>query len=76
MEIKCECLYCGHVFLKHVYYMVEDLSSLNIMCERDRERNKGGCGSRNIKFWRVKTRDVFGYSYVSPEKKRGKPDLY
>ena len=70
VDLKCECLYCGHVFLKRIYYAVEDPSALGIKCE------KVGCNDRNIRILPQHKRDVFGYSYVPPEKKRGKPDLY
>lgn len=70
MDLKCECLYCGHVFLKHVYYMVNDVKELNIRCERR------GCNDRNIRVWPFKNRDVFGYDWKPAEKKNGKPDLY
>lgn len=70
MELKCECLYCGYVFLKRIYYTIDDPRELGIKCERI------GCNDKNVKILPVKGRDVFGYSYVPPEKKRGKPDLY
>jgi hypothetical protein len=70
MELECECLYCGHRFFKRIYYVVDDPRELGIRCE------KVGCNDKNVRVLPQQKRDVFGYSYVPPEKKRGKSDFY
>ena len=65
MELKCECLYCGHVFIKHVYYSIKNIDELDLRCE------KIGCNDKNVRVVPVSKGDVFGYNHDPQEKKRG-----
>lgn len=63
MKIRCECTYCGHIWIRQVYYNIKSIEELNLMCD------KAGCNDKNIKAVPIENLDIFGYNWIPPEKK-------